>query len=129
MAEKKKIELRLTSAVAIGGKIILPGKPDAKKPDCVVSETLAKNLLHRGKAELFGDQDLEGTGIVDPADTDSGAKNGFPPPAKDGQNRSGSPLVQPQGGAELGSDATPGAGSGAAPAKPAAKGKSAGAAK
>lgn len=103
MAEKKKIELRLTSAVAIGGKIILPGKPDAKKPDCVVSETLAKNLLHRGKAELFGDQDLEGTGIVDPDDTDSGAGQG--------------------------SDATPGAGSGAAPAKPAAKGKSAGAAK
>ena len=128
MAEKKKIELRLTSAVAIGGKIILPGSGKSKA-DCTVNETLAKNLLHRGKAELFGDQDLEGTGIVDPADTDSGAKNGFPPPAKDGQNRSGSPLVQPQGGAEQGANATPGAGSGAAPAKPAAKGKSAGAAK
>jgi len=128
MAEKKKIELRLTSAVAIGGKIILPGSGKSKA-DCTVSETLAKNLLHRGKAELFGDQDLEGTGIVDPADTDSSAKNGFPPPAKDGQNRSGSPLVQPQGGPEQGADATPGAGSGAAPAKPAAKGKSAGAAK
>jgi hypothetical protein len=102
MAEKKKIELRLTSAVAIGGKIILPGSGKSKA-DCTVSETLAKNLLHRGKAELFGDQDLEGTGIVDPADTDSGA--------------------------EQGSDATPGSGSGAAPAKPAAKGKSAGAAK
>jgi hypothetical protein len=128
MAEKKKIELRLTSAVAIGGEIVLPGSGKSKA-DCTVSETLAKNLLHRGKAELFGDQDLEGTGIVDPADTDSGAKNGFPPPAKDGQNRSGSPLVQPQGGAELGSNATPGAGSGAAPAKPAAKGESAGGAK
>jgi hypothetical protein len=124
MAEKKKIELRLTSAVAIGGKIILPGSGKSKA-DCTVTETLAKNLLHRGKAELFGDQDLEGTGIVDPADTDSGAKNGYPPPAKDGQNRSGSPLDQPQGGPEQGSDKTPGA----APAKPAAKGKSAGAAK
>lgn len=102
MADKKKIELTLTAAVGIAGKIVVPGK-NPKKPDCVVSESIARNLLQRGKATLFGSQDLEGTEIVDPADPDPGAGQG--------------------------SDATPGAGSGAAPAKPAAKGKSAGAAK
>ena len=125
MAKKKtgSIELTLTAAVGIAGKIKKAGE------DVTVSEAVARNFLHRRVATLKEGQDLDGTGIVDPDDLDSGAANGFPPPAKDGQNRSGSPLDNPQGKAELGSNATPGAGSGAPPAKDATAGNGAAPAK
>ena len=42
----KNIALKITSAVAIGGKIITPGKT------IEVDEAVAKNLMQRGKAEL-----------------------------------------------------------------------------
>lgn len=42
----KQVKLKITSAIAIGGEI--------KRPGTVVSvaEDVAKNLLHRGRAEL-----------------------------------------------------------------------------
>jgi hypothetical protein len=42
----KQVKIKITSAVSIGGEI--------KRPGTVVSvaEELAKNLLHRGRAEL-----------------------------------------------------------------------------
>jgi hypothetical protein len=46
----KKIALNITSAVAIGGKIITPASDAAK--GLMVDEGLAKNLLQRGRAEL-----------------------------------------------------------------------------
>lgn len=46
----KKIALNITSAVAIGGKIIVPSSDEAK--GIMVDEPLAKNLLERGRAEL-----------------------------------------------------------------------------
>jgi len=51
----KKIHLKISSAVAIGGKIIVPGK--GKKSEVTVDEPLAKNLLSRGRAELLTDDD------------------------------------------------------------------------
>lgn len=42
----KQIEVKITSAVSIGGKIIPPGKT------LDVDEPLAKNLFQRGRAEL-----------------------------------------------------------------------------
>lgn len=53
----KKVALNITSAVAIGGKIIVPSSPDAK--GILVEETLAKNLLHRGRAELATDNETD----------------------------------------------------------------------
>ena len=46
----KKIALNITSAVAIDGKIITPSSDEAK--GVMVDESLAKNLLQRGRAEL-----------------------------------------------------------------------------
>ena len=46
----KKVALNITSAVAIGGKIIVPGSAEAQ--GVLVDEALAKNLLQRGRAEL-----------------------------------------------------------------------------
>ncbi|RYH04123.1 hypothetical protein EU805_01765 [Salipiger sp. IMCC34102] len=115
MADKKKIELKLTSAVGINGKLVTPGK-DKAKPDVVVSETVARNLLQRGKAKLFGDEELEGVETNPDGSAvgvDLGAKEGFPPPGKDAQNRSGSPLDNGANVPEKGANETPGEGSGA----------------
>lgn len=42
----KQVKLKITSAIAIGGKIQRPGAVVS------VAEDVAKNLLHRGRAEL-----------------------------------------------------------------------------
>lgn len=42
----KQVKLKITSAIAIGGKIQRPGTVVS------VAEDVAKNLLHRGRAEL-----------------------------------------------------------------------------
>ncbi|MEP1637281.1 Rho termination factor N-terminal domain-containing protein [Ascidiaceihabitans sp.] len=42
----KQVKIKITSAVAIGGEIKRPGTI------VTVAEELAKNLLHRGRAEL-----------------------------------------------------------------------------
>ena len=54
----KQVEVKITSAVSIGGKIIIPGKT------LDLDEPLAKNLLHRGKAELAtaDESDADGEG-------------------------------------------------------------------
>ena len=48
----KQVKIKITSAVAIGGEIKRPGAV------VTVAEELAKNLLHRGRAEVAtGDAD------------------------------------------------------------------------
>lgn len=48
----KQVKIKITSAVAIGGEIKCPGAV------VTVAEELAKNLLHRGRAEVAtGDAD------------------------------------------------------------------------
>lgn len=42
----KQVKIKITSAVAIGGEIKRPGSV------VTVAEEFAKNLLHRGRAEL-----------------------------------------------------------------------------
>lgn len=42
----KKVKIKITSAVSIDGKIKIPGRV------VTVAEELAKNLLHRGRAEV-----------------------------------------------------------------------------
>ena len=42
----KQVKIKITSAVAIGGEIKRPGTV------VTVAEELAKNLLHRGRAEV-----------------------------------------------------------------------------
>lgn len=59
----KKIALNITSAVVIGGNIIVPSSDEAK--GIGVDEALAKNLLERGCAELAsadGTDTAEGEG-------------------------------------------------------------------
>ncbi|KPU84846.1 hypothetical protein JI58_01315 [Marinosulfonomonas sp. PRT-SC04] len=43
----KQIKLKITSAIVIGGEIIVAGTT------VTVAEALAKNLMHRGRAELL----------------------------------------------------------------------------
>lgn len=43
----KQIKLKITSAIVIGGKIIVAGKT------VIVAEALAKNLMARSRAELL----------------------------------------------------------------------------
>ena len=59
----KQVKIKITSAVAIGGEIKRPGAV------VTVAEELAKNLLHRGRAEVA-------TGDADDAsvEVDGGAK-------------------------------------------------------
>ena len=48
---KKQVEITITSAVSIGGKIISPGKT------ITVDDPTARNLLHREKAKLTSEDD------------------------------------------------------------------------
>ncbi len=66
MAEKK-IALNITSAVAIGGRIIVPSSDEAT--GVLVDESLAKNLLERGRAELATAGDGDGDDAEDGGDT------------------------------------------------------------
>jgi hypothetical protein len=71
--EMKTYTLKLTAAIAIAGALRTPNDKQGGLVD--VSEGLAKNLLHRGKARLATAEDLAAAGREVPAadeDTDTG---------------------------------------------------------
>ena len=58
MAKKKPetVDLKITSAVMIGGKMVVPGK--GKKSEVEVSGPVARDLLRRGKADLLTSENV-----------------------------------------------------------------------
>lgn len=72
----KQVKIKITSAVAIGGEIKRPGAV------VTVAEELAKNLLHRGRAEVAtGDADDADDASVE-VDGDAKVKADVDPKAK-----------------------------------------------
>lgn len=49
--DPETVDIKITSAVAIGGKVVKPGR--GKASEVTVPKGLAQNLLQRGKAELL----------------------------------------------------------------------------
>ena len=74
MAEKKpNVELKITSAVMIGGKMVVPGK--GKKSEVNVEHHVAIDLVRRGKAEpLTADNAAGGDDAAEKAAAEEAAK-------------------------------------------------------
>ena len=51
---KDTVDLLITSAVMIGGKMVVPDK--GKRSEIAVANTVATDLLRRGKAELLTEE-------------------------------------------------------------------------
>ena len=79
----KQVKIKITSAIAIGGKIKTPGTI------VTVSEDIAKNLLHRGRAELA-------TAAAEGAD--EGADGGDDKGADGGDDKGGDTADKSKGG-------------------------------